>query len=140
LGLSRTTVPITAYSHPQTCDCGSSGFTGTACQQFVNDCSSNPCQNGATCVDGSNTFTCLCTTGFSDSLCGTETCSCLNTGSCVTGQTVFNGLRGNFFNNPSGGVPSSVPQAESTIQLFGTINTTSSSTSVIPVTGIDPRT
>ena len=35
----------------------------------VLECSSNPCQNGATCQDGINEFTCLCATGFEGATC-----------------------------------------------------------------------
>lgn len=30
----------------------------------VNDCVGDPCQNGGTCVDGVNAFTCTCVTGY----------------------------------------------------------------------------
>ena len=36
-----------------TCDCFI-GFTGVHCETDFNDCASNPCQNGATCVQKSN--------------------------------------------------------------------------------------
>lgn len=35
-------------------------------------CSSYPCQNGGTCVDISNGFTCICPTGMSGTLCETS--------------------------------------------------------------------
>ena len=28
------------------------------------ECSSNPCQNGATCVDGINRYSCTCSPGY----------------------------------------------------------------------------
>ena len=28
------------------------------------ECSSDPCQNGATCVDGDELYTCVCMTGW----------------------------------------------------------------------------
>ena len=30
----------------------------------INDCSRNPCQNGGSCIDGVNQFTCQCKPGF----------------------------------------------------------------------------
>ena len=30
----------------------------------VDECVSNPCMNGATCVDGINTYTCRCDNGY----------------------------------------------------------------------------
>ena len=30
----------------------------------INECSSSPCQNGATCHDGVNRYTCSCVPGF----------------------------------------------------------------------------
>ena len=37
----------------------------------VNDCSPNQCLNGATCVDGTNSFSCTCVSGYSGLLCET---------------------------------------------------------------------
>jgi hypothetical protein len=34
------------------------GFTGTLCQTNVNECSSNPCRNGGSCVDGMYVSSC----------------------------------------------------------------------------------
>lgn len=39
--------------------------------QAVNECDSNPCGSGATCVDGLNTFFCDCPTGYTGSTCET---------------------------------------------------------------------
>lgn len=36
----------------------------------TDECASDPCQNGATCVDGVAGFTCDCTEGFEGDLCG----------------------------------------------------------------------
>ena len=30
----------------------------------INDCTNSSCYNGATCVDGINNYTCLCSTGY----------------------------------------------------------------------------
>lgn len=36
------------------------GFTGQNCEENVDDCPGNSCQNGGTCVDGVNTYNCRC--------------------------------------------------------------------------------
>lgn len=41
-----------------------SGFTGSHCETEVQECSSLPCQNGATCYDGVGYYTCTCVPGF----------------------------------------------------------------------------
>ena len=35
----------------------------------VNECDSNPCRNGGTCVDAMSKYTCSCKTGFSGTHC-----------------------------------------------------------------------
>lgn len=37
---------------------------GSLCEAEVNECSSSPCQNGGTCVDKVNYFTCSCADGY----------------------------------------------------------------------------
>lgn len=39
------------------------GFTGHLCQYDVDECASTPCENGAKCLDGPSTYTCVCTEG-----------------------------------------------------------------------------
>ena len=53
-----------------TCNCNA-GWQGTNCDQNVNECASNPCQNGGTCNDGLNGFTCTCTDQWTGPLCQT---------------------------------------------------------------------
>ena len=38
----------------------------------IDDCESDPCQNGATCVDGVNSYTCICVKGFTGHDCETS--------------------------------------------------------------------
>ena len=35
----------------------------------INECLSNPCQNGGTCFDGINQYTCVCLLGFTGTFC-----------------------------------------------------------------------
>uniref|UniRef100_A0A8D0CJ36 Delta-like protein n=1 Tax=Scleropages formosus TaxID=113540 RepID=A0A8D0CJ36_SCLFO len=68
-----------------TCAC-EHGFTGTYCHENINDCLSNPCQNGGTCIDGINSFQCFCPDGWEGDLCNVNECSrnpCKNGGHCV---------------------------------------------------------
>ncbi|VDM62331.1 unnamed protein product [Angiostrongylus costaricensis] len=55
---------------------------------FADDCAVNPCLNGATCVDGTNRYECLCKSGFSGRDChiNDDDCRpglCLNGGRCI---------------------------------------------------------
>ncbi|XP_041824165.1 cubilin [Melanotaenia boesemani] len=63
------------------CNCNS-GWQGPICDQNINECSSNPCQNGGTCVDGVNGFTCTCTSQWTGPLCQTQQQEC---GGSLTG-------------------------------------------------------
>ena len=50
----------------------------TRCYVFMTDideCSSNPCLNGATCVDGTNGYTCTCVAGYTGTNCETGECN-----------------------------------------------------------------
>ncbi|KAI0221968.1 hypothetical protein LSAT2_026773 [Lamellibrachia satsuma] len=42
------------------------------CREDINECDSNPCMNGATCVDDINRYTCTCVPGYSGVHCGME--------------------------------------------------------------------
>lgn len=47
-------------------------FTESTFVAFIIDfdeCHSNPCRNGATCIDGFNTFRCLCLPSYVGALC-----------------------------------------------------------------------
>lgn len=39
-------------------------FPGNNCEIEVNECLSDPCHSGATCVDHLNAFSCVCQDGF----------------------------------------------------------------------------
>ena len=38
----------------------------------IDECSPNPCENGGTCTDGINSYTCTCVPGYSDVKCSTS--------------------------------------------------------------------
>lgn len=56
------------------------------CETNINACASSPCQNGATCVNGLNTFTCQCATDYGGTLCELDLNHC-RTNPCRNGAT-----------------------------------------------------
>ena len=89
------------------CSCNI-GYTGTNCDQNIDDCSPNSCQNGGTCLvgckcyssvwlvkrgrpsfhcqDGVNEYTCMCATGYFGDNCETDIDECA-TLPCSNGAT-----------------------------------------------------
>ncbi|KAH9489124.1 hypothetical protein Btru_057137 [Bulinus truncatus] len=61
---------VPCYDTPgsYTCDCNP-GFSGKPCQN-VDECLSQPCQNGGTCTDGINSFKCTCPPSYTGTFCG----------------------------------------------------------------------
>lgn len=51
---------INSYS----CDCSDTGFSGTHCENNIDDCLDNPCTNGAQCVDKVKDYSCECYSGY----------------------------------------------------------------------------
>ena len=42
----------------------------------INECASNPCENGGNCTDGENNYYCYCVTGYSGKNCETSKFHC----------------------------------------------------------------
>ena len=59
------------------CQC-QAGFNGANCEYDIDECSSNPCLNGARCQDYVDSYTCTCLPGFSGPNCGHNDDDCTN--------------------------------------------------------------
>ncbi|KAM4722871.1 protein crumbs homolog 1 [Rhinophrynus dorsalis] len=77
------------------CNCGK-GLTGVHCEKDINECESNPCQNGGTCENLHGSYSCHCKSSVVDVtgyyyggrdcevlLVGCEGYTCQNGGSCI---------------------------------------------------------
>ena len=63
------------------------GFSGVNCQDNIDDCAVNPCQNGGTCIDFVGDYKCYCLAGFTGTHCeqNVNECAinpCANGGTC----------------------------------------------------------
>ncbi|XP_035263180.1 protein jagged-1a isoform X3 [Anguilla anguilla] len=68
-----------------TCVC-QEGFIGTYCHENINDCESNPCRNGGTCIDKVGVYQCICGDGWEGVHCETNIDDC-STSPCHNGGT-----------------------------------------------------
>ncbi|KAK6304960.1 hypothetical protein J4Q44_G00237400 [Coregonus suidteri] len=48
------------------------GFAGERCETEIDECESNPCRNGGSCIDRLNRFWCVCLHGYSGPFCDTS--------------------------------------------------------------------
>ena len=48
------------------------GFGGPECNFEYNECESNPCSNGGTCLDRVGEVQCICPSGYAGSRCETQ--------------------------------------------------------------------
>jgi len=67
------------------CNCPP-GYSGASCQTQIDECASAPCQNGATCSDLVNGYSCLCASGWFGPQCASETNYCMSS-PCEHGAT-----------------------------------------------------
>ncbi|XP_060595177.1 fibropellin-1-like, partial [Ruditapes philippinarum] len=67
------------------------GYTGTNCETDIDDCNPNPCQNGAACTDGVDSYTCTCVAGYTGTNCETDIDDC-NPNPCQNGAACTDGV------------------------------------------------
>ena len=85
------------------------GFQGNDCEENIDDCASDPCQNEGKCVDGVGTYHCVCPAGFNGTNCqhNIDECAnvdCMNNATCIDQINGFycacrNGFTGNKCEN-----------------------------------------
>ena len=68
------------------CDPGyATAATGSSCEE-INDCNSDPCENGGTCTDLVNAYSCACVPGYTGDDCATNINEC-SPDPCENGST-----------------------------------------------------
>ncbi|CAG2112441.1 unnamed protein product, partial [Medioppia subpectinata] len=65
------------------------GYTGSLCDQEINECVPNPCQNGGTCTDQQNGFLCVCTDRYQGTTCSELRQTCGGSFSTEAGSISF---------------------------------------------------
>lgn len=70
------------------CQC-QPGYTGSYCDEMVDECQSNPCRNGATCKDYQGTYECICKPGYQGVNCEYDVDEC-HSRPCLHGGTCIN--------------------------------------------------
>lgn len=68
-----------------------SGFRDDHCEENIDDCPGNLCQNGATCMDRVNEYSCLCPPAFTGTQCELDVDECsVRPSLCHNGATCTN--------------------------------------------------
>ncbi|XP_028852348.1 protein crumbs homolog 2b isoform X1 [Denticeps clupeoides] len=67
------------------------GFTGENCSVNIDDCESDPCQNGGVCEDLISAYQCVCHPGFTGVLCDIDIDEC-ESDPCKNGATCEDGV------------------------------------------------
>jgi hypothetical protein len=71
------------------------GYRGKNCEENIDDCPGNLCQNGATCVDDINRYSCMCPPTYMGELCEQDVDECgLRPSVCQNGATCTNSIGG----------------------------------------------
>ncbi|XP_070192615.1 neurogenic locus notch homolog protein 1-like isoform X2 [Littorina saxatilis] len=70
------------------------GWTGQQCDVSVDDCVTNRCRHGASCVDSHRNYTCVCTPGYTGEFCEEDinecvSDPCLHNGTCTDDVNKF---------------------------------------------------
>ena len=69
------------------------GFQGNDCEENIDDCASDPCQNEGKCVDGVGTYHCICPAGFNGTNCPHNIDECANV-DCKNNATCIDQING----------------------------------------------
>jgi len=84
----------TMPNHGFVCSCAA-GFDGVNCSHNIQECDSNPCQNGGLCVDYIAAFACTCPWGYAGDLCEIAVVDCASN-PCMNGATCVENVPGEF--------------------------------------------
>jgi len=89
---TRTRINDSNHTHLTLADLARvSGFRGDHCEENIDDCPGNLCQNGATCVDRVNEYSCLCPPAFTGTQCELDVDECsVRPSLCHNGATCTN--------------------------------------------------
>lgn len=84
---STTVIFVSPQKQVFNCTCPA-GFTGTLCEDDIDECEVSPCENKGTCENNQGSFFCRCQSGFSGPLCSTDVdecrkLKCQNGGTCI---------------------------------------------------------